>query len=106
MAKYIGPKRKINIKFQEEILPFLNKNKIFNNKIINIPSFKLKPGDEISINNKSKIYKNMSKLLSTKSNKYYWLDFDNINLIAKYLKDPNINDLPEDIKNDFIFGKC
>lgn len=66
-----------------------------NGKIVNIPSFNLKPGDKISLKEKHKANKN--KLLGSD-----WLSWDNEKMIGIFKYIPNRNQITENINEKLI----
>ena len=72
-----------------------------NRKIVNIPSFLLKPGDVISIREKSKSLEVISDSLKSKST-YSWLDWDESSLNGTFLNHPERDQIPENIKEQLI----
>ncbi|HNS29078.1 MAG TPA: 30S ribosomal protein S4 [Tenuifilaceae bacterium] len=74
-----------------------------NGKIVNIPSFSLKPGDVVAVREKSKSLEVITDSLSTnRYSKYSWLEWDKDQLIGKYLNNPERSDIPENIKEQLI----
>ena len=74
-----------------------------NGKIVNIPSFSLKPGDVVAVREKSKSLEVITDSLSTnRYSKYSWLEWDKDQLVGKYLNNPERSDIPENIKEQLI----
>ncbi|ABS30641.1 MAG: 30S ribosomal protein S4 [Candidatus Sulcia muelleri] len=68
-----------------------------NGKIVNIPSFNLKPGDKISLKEKHKHKANKNKLLGSD-----WLSWDNEKMIGIFKYIPNRNQITENINEKLI----
>ncbi|TAF33262.1 MAG: 30S ribosomal protein S4 [Cytophagales bacterium] len=73
-----------------------------NGEIVNIPSYLLKPGDTIEVREKSKSLEVISDCVGAKNRKYSWLDWDFNLLTGKFLNYPSRDEVPENIKEQFI----
>ncbi|MFH2094292.1 MAG: 30S ribosomal protein S4 [Bacteroidota bacterium] len=74
-----------------------------NNKVVNVPSFLLKPGDIIAVREKSKSLEVISEALtSSRYSKYNWLEWDNSEMQGKFMNRPEREDIPENIKEQLI----
>ncbi len=74
-----------------------------NNKVANIPSFQIKPGDTVSVREKSKSLEVISNSLSnTRAGKYPWLEWENETLTGKFVAVPERSDIPENINEQLI----
>jgi small subunit ribosomal protein S4 len=74
-----------------------------NGKVVNIPSFTVKPGDLVSVREKSKSLEVVSDALSTnRHTKYSWLEWEKDSYTGKYLNNPERSDIPENIKEQLI----
>jgi small subunit ribosomal protein S4 len=74
-----------------------------NGKVVNIPSFQLKPGDIIGVREKSKSLETISDSLSTRRYaKLPWLEWDDAQMAGKFMSVPERTDIPEDIKEQLI----
>lgn len=72
-------------------------------KIVNIPSFILKPGQTISVREKSKALEVIRNSVSeTSVKKYPWLEFNSENLSGVYMANPERSQIPENIKEQLI----
>lgn len=65
-----------------------------NNDIVNIPSFAVRPGDVVSIRERSKSLEAISESLATRTNAYSWLEWDTEKLSGKLLNYPERSDIP------------
>ena len=74
-----------------------------NGKVVNIPSYQLKPGDIIGVREKSKSLETISDSLSTRRYaKLPWLEWDDAQMAGKFMSMPERTDIPEDIKEQLI----
>ncbi len=74
-----------------------------NGKVVNIPSYTLKPGDVVGVREKSKSLEVINEALTlNRSTKYSWLEWDKDSYSGKYLNNPERTDIPENIKEQLI----
>jgi small subunit ribosomal protein S4 len=73
-----------------------------NGSVVNIPSYTLKPGDKISVREKSKSLEVITNALSGHTNKYSWLEFNASSLNGTFLNLPDRELIPENIKEQLI----
>jgi small subunit ribosomal protein S4 len=74
-----------------------------NGRVVNIPSYQLKPGDIIGVREKSKSLETISDSLSTRRYaKLPWLEWDDAQMAGKFMSMPERTDIPEDIKEQLI----
>lgn len=73
-----------------------------NGSTVNIPSYTLKPGDVISIREKSQTLEAIVESLSGAVNKYSWLEFDKTTHSGKFISVPERSQIPENIKEQLI----
>ncbi|MFO8021309.1 MAG: 30S ribosomal protein S4 [Perlabentimonas sp.] len=74
-----------------------------NSKVVNIPSYNLKPGEIVGVREKSKSLEAINDSLAANSyNKFSWLEWDKDQYIGKYLNNPERSDIPENIKEQLI----
>jgi small subunit ribosomal protein S4 len=72
-------------------------------KVVNIPSYLLKPGQVVGVREKSKSLEVISNSLSGfNHSKYPWLEFDQSSKSGKFLHIPERADIPENIKEQLI----
>lgn len=76
---------------------------LVNGHVVNIASYQLKPGDVVSVREKSKSLEVISESVRTRSGKRYsWIDFDSNNLSGTFLNFPDREQIPENIKEQLI----
>jgi len=74
-----------------------------NGKVLNIPSYSIKPGDIISVREKAKSLEVIQEALSqSRVSKYSWIEFDKVQLSAKFVHVPERTEIPENIKEQLI----
>lgn len=72
-------------------------------KIVNIPSYSVKPGQIIAVREKSRSLEVIDNALSGfNHSKYPWIEWDNSSKSGKYLHLPERADIPENIKEQLI----
>ena len=74
-----------------------------NGSVVNVPSYKVKPGDIISVRERSKSLEVIADSLAARSyGKLPWLEWDNALMAGKFMNVPERADIPEDIKEQLI----
>ena len=74
-----------------------------NGKVVNIPSFTLRPGDLVGVREKSKSLEAITESLSgTHRSASSWLEWDSTQMTGKFLNRPEREDIPENIKEQLI----
>ena len=74
-----------------------------NGKVVNIPSYSVKPGQVIGVREKSKSMEVIADALSGfNHSKYPWIEWDQSSLSGKLLHLPERADIPENIKEQLI----
>lgn len=78
-----------------------HKHIIVNNKIVNIPSFLIKPGNIIGVREKSKSLSVITDSIKDQIH-YEWLSWDSIKLLGEFKFIPSREQIPELIKEQLI----
>lgn len=73
-----------------------------NGDLVNVPSYSLKPGDEIGVREKSKSLEVINDSLSTRTNNYEWLEWNPDVMTGKFIVVPERTQIPENIKEQLI----
>jgi small subunit ribosomal protein S4 len=74
-----------------------------NGEVVNIPSYHLRPGDVVGVREKSKSLEVITASLNSRRyTKFAWLEWDNSQLIGKFLNRPERAEIPENIKEQLI----
>ena len=75
---------------------------LVNGAIVNIPSYQVRPGDKISIREKSKSLLVIQDSLSNSSSVYEWMTWNSEQLEGTYVNNPQRIQIPENIKEQLI----
>ncbi|MDD2287612.1 MAG: 30S ribosomal protein S4 [Bacteroidales bacterium] len=73
-----------------------------NGELVNIPSYLLKPGDMVSVRERSKSLEIINDSLTGKFNNFSWLELDSATMSGKFMSYPERSDIPENIKEQLI----
>ncbi len=73
-----------------------------NGKVVNIPSYILKPGDVVAVRERSKTLEVITNTTAGATNKFPWMDFDKSTLSGKFISVPERIQIPENIKEQLI----
>ena len=72
-------------------------------KVVNIPSYSVKPGQIVAVREKAKSLEVIAASLEGfNHSKYSWLEWDQAKLAGKYLNIPQREEIPENIKEQLI----
>lgn len=73
-----------------------------NGKVVGVPSFHLRPGDLVSVRERSRALEIVLDSVDKNSNSFPWLEFDLNTLSGKFLDYPEREKIPETIKEQLI----
>ena len=73
-----------------------------NGEIVSIPSYSLKPGDIVSVREKSKSLEVINESITSRRASASWLEWDQSMMTGKFLNRPERVDIPENIKEQLI----
>jgi small subunit ribosomal protein S4 len=74
-----------------------------NGKVVNIPSYSVRPGDKVGVRERSKSLEAISNsLASAGTNKHDWYEFDRSEMQGTYIQHPTREQIPENIKEQLI----
>jgi len=80
-----------------------HKHMTVNGEVVNIPSYHLRPGDIVGVREKSKSLEVITASLNSRRySKFAWLEWDNSQLVGKFLNRPERAEIPENIKEQLI----
>jgi small subunit ribosomal protein S4 len=79
-----------------------HKHILVNGDIVNIASYRLKPGDVIELKPKSKVNTAILSLIRSKNPKINWVEWSEKDLKGTYLANPERERVPENIKEQLI----
>ena len=81
----------------------IHKHIVVNGDVVNIPSYQLKPGDQLGVREKSKSIEAITDSLSTQSaKKFTWLEWDQSSMLGKFVTYPQRDEIPENIQEQLI----
>lgn len=81
----------------------IHKHIVVNGDVVNIPSYQLKPGDQLGVREKSKSIEAITDSLSTQSaKKFTWLEWDQASMLGKFVTYPQRDEIPENIQEQLI----
>lgn len=73
-----------------------------NGEVVSISSYLLKSGDVVGVRERAKSLEVIADSLSSRANKYAWLEWDSTSLTGKFLNAPSRDEIPENIKEQLI----
>ncbi len=73
-----------------------------NDSVLNIPSYSLKPGDTISLKEKTSGNTNITGNLRPKNPKFNWIEWSEANMQGTFIAYPERESVPENIKEQLI----
>lgn len=73
-----------------------------NGEVVNIPSYTVRPGDVVSVREKSKSLEAINDSLTASNKKYDWLDWNNSDMSGRFISVPSREMIPENIKEQLI----
>ncbi len=80
-----------------------HKHIVVDGKVVNIPSYSVKPGQIVGVREKSKSLEVVDNALAGfNHSKYPWIEWDDASKAGKYLHLPERTDIPENIKEQLI----
>jgi small subunit ribosomal protein S4 len=81
----------------------LHKHILVNGEVVNISSYTLKPGELVSVRERSKSLEAITNSLSVQgARKYNWLEWDHNEMVGKIVHLPPRQDIPENINEQLI----
>ena len=80
-----------------------HKHIVVDGKVVNIPSFQVKPGMVVGVREKAKSLEDvLNSLDGFNHSKYNWLEWNEAEMAGKFLNVPAREEIPENIKEQFI----
>lgn len=79
-----------------------HKHILVNGEILNIPSYRLKPGDIVELKPQSKVNTTIISLVRSKNPRINWVDWNEKEFKGTYLAHPERDNVPENIKEQLI----
>ena len=75
---------------------------IVNGHVVNIPSYRLRPGDVVAVREKSKSMTVITSALGAAPKRLEWLDWNTQNMSGTFISVPTREQIPENIKESLI----
>lgn len=75
---------------------------VVNGEVVNIPSYTVKPGDIVSVREKSKSLEVIGNSVERAGKGFTWIEWNNATLSGKFLAVPQRDAIPENIKEQLI----
>jgi len=75
---------------------------LVNGEVVNIPSYSLRPGDVVSVRERSKSLEVITNSVSAVRNRFSWIDWNGKDMEGKFLTFPERSEIPENIKEQLI----
>ena len=79
-----------------------HKHIVVNGDVVNVPSFQLKPGDVITLKEKSKDNTSVISAIRGRNRKFGWVDWNETSLQGTFITYPERENAPENIKEQLI----
>jgi small subunit ribosomal protein S4 len=79
-----------------------HKHVTVNGEVVNVPSFQLKPGDIVSLRDKSKENTAVTSQIRGKNQKFNWVDWNETEMKGTFITYPERESVPENIKEQLI----
>jgi small subunit ribosomal protein S4 len=79
-----------------------HKHIVVNGEVVNVPSFQLKPGDTVSLKEKSKDNTSVTSQMRPRNPKFSWVDFNDKDMQGTFITWPERESVPENIKEQLI----
>lgn len=73
-----------------------------NGKVVNVPSYELRPGDIVAVRERSKSLEVIVNSTVSRGSQFPWLEWDRDMLAGKFLNYPERSQIPENIKEQLI----
>lgn len=79
-----------------------HKHVTVNGYVVNVPSYQLKPGDVVSLKDKSKDNVAVTGPAKGKNPKFNWIDYNEVEMKGTFIAYPERESVPENIKEQLI----
>ncbi|MDQ3393686.1 MAG: 30S ribosomal protein S4 [Bacteroidota bacterium] len=81
----------------------LHNHIVVNGSVVNIASYTLRPGETVGVREKSKSLEVVTNSLANRGPKRFsWLEWDNNEMVGKYINPPQRDEIPENIQVQLI----
>ncbi|MCW5899251.1 MAG: 30S ribosomal protein S4 [Flavobacteriales bacterium] len=71
-------------------------------QVVNVPSYSLRPGQTVAVREKSRSLESITNSLSTNSNRFDWLVWEQGSMTGKFVAMPERAQIPENIREQLI----
>ncbi|MEY3246148.1 MAG: ribosomal protein [Bacteroidota bacterium] len=75
---------------------------LVNGEVVNIASYQLRPGDVVSVRERSKSLEVIENSVTNVKKRFNWLEWDGSDLTGKFVTYPERSEIPENIKEQLI----
>lgn len=80
-----------------------HKHVVVDGEVVNIPSYSLRPGQVVSVREKSKSLEAITESLAGKNTKRFnWLEWDSASMSGKFVSYPERDQIPENVNEQLI----
>ncbi|HZF66162.1 MAG TPA: 30S ribosomal protein S4 [Chitinophagaceae bacterium] len=79
-----------------------HKHVTVNGEVVNVPSYQLKPGDIVSLKDKSRDNTSVTSQIRGKNQKFNWVDWNETEMQGTFITYPERESVPENIKEQLI----
>jgi small subunit ribosomal protein S4 len=79
-----------------------HKHILVNGRVVNVPSYTCKPGDLISVRERSRANEVITESLKGRTHKHGWLEWDEETMTGKFINPPAREEITENIKEQLI----
>ncbi len=80
-----------------------HKHVTVNGEVVNIPSFSVRPGDQVGVREKSKSLEAVVNSLSNRSaRRFNWLEWDQSQMVGKFTTYPERDQIPENVEEQLV----
>ncbi len=79
-----------------------HKHVTVNGEVVNVPSYQLKPGDIVSLKEKSKDNTAVTSQIRGRNMKFSWVDWNEADMQGTFITYPERDSIPENIKEQLI----
>ncbi|HYC39154.1 MAG TPA: 30S ribosomal protein S4 [Chitinophagaceae bacterium] len=73
-----------------------------NSVVVNIPSYQLRPGDVVTVKDKSRTNSSIASAVRAKNPKFNWLDWNETEMKGTFITYPERESVPENLKEQLI----
>lgn len=75
---------------------------LVNGEVVNIPSYRVKPGDVVSVRERSKALEVVQQSVTTRGSRFSWIEVNKNDLSGKFISMPERDQVPENLREKLI----